>query len=204
MAEPRNRVLSTIELKRPLAVDQPGLVRTARLTLRPLRETDRDEYTRVLRESHDHLHACAGVFRPGESPTHACERHINQARDGDHTGTAWRRIGVTDDGRIIGAFNLATISRGLVLEADATWWIAAPECGKGFGREGVQALLDIAFAELPQGLGLHRVNAAIHRNNLASRRLATFLGFHNEPGETLSVQHDGHWIAHDLWIRTLA
>lgn len=187
----------------PWRVEQLGLLRTPRLLLRPLRETDRSEYLRIVRENRRHMERCAGFARTGESDEALFERHLAATRDGDRAASAWRRVGVTDDGRIIGGFNLATISRGLVFEADATWWVIAPCCGVGFASEGVQAMLDYAFCEIPGGLGLHRVNAAIRADNDASRRLARRAGFTHRTGESLSVQHGGSWVAHELWTRVV-
>jgi RimJ/RimL family protein N-acetyltransferase len=191
----------------PVAVHHAGFCRTARLVVRPLRETDRTEFLRVLKDDHgagrQHIECCAGFARLHETDEQLFERHLMQTRDGDRTGSAWRRMGFSDDGHLVGGFNLATISRGLVLEADATWWVVKSACNAGFATEGVQAMLDIAARDLPDGLGLHRINAAIKRDNEPSRRLARRLGFTHEPGETLSIQHAGEWIAHDLWIKSL-
>ena len=47
---------------------------------------------------------------------------------------------------------------------------------KGIAREAVSAMLDFCFGEL----GLHRVQAFIHPDNIASRTLVEKLGFRNE------------------------
>jgi ribosomal-protein-alanine N-acetyltransferase len=47
---------------------------------------------------------------------------------------------------------------------------------QGIGTEAVSAMLEYCFGEL----GLHRVQAFIHPDNAASRRLAERLGFHCE------------------------
>jgi [ribosomal protein S5]-alanine N-acetyltransferase len=48
--------------------------------------------------------------------------------------------------------------------------------GKGIATEAVSAMLDFCFSEL----GLHRVQAFIHPDNIASRKLVEKLGFRSE------------------------
>jgi ribosomal-protein-alanine N-acetyltransferase len=122
-------------------------------------------------------------------------------RAGDEHGTAWRRIGVLDDGHIAGAFNLNTITRGLNFESDANWWISADVTQQGLGTEGVHAMLDFALAELPQGLGLHRVHAAIMPGNAASIRLARHVGLTKQPGSRVSIRLADRWELHEIYDR---
>ncbi|MCW5775623.1 MAG: GNAT family N-acetyltransferase [Phycisphaeraceae bacterium] len=186
---------------RPLIVENRSLLRTARLTLRPLRESDREEYLRVIRLSREHLDRFSPLHRPGESDDDLFLRQLDLTETGDRNGTAWRRIGVLDDGRIAGAFNLNAIRRGLCLEADANWWIAANCARLGLAFEGVRAMLDFAFMDLPRGLGLHRVFAGIQPENEASLRMAARLGFVRVGGGVSSYLHaGGRWERHDVYV----
>jgi ribosomal-protein-alanine N-acetyltransferase len=189
---------------RPVEVLPPGLLRTARMVLRPLRESDRAEFIRTIQSSADHLRACSGLFIPGEAPDLMFSRQLSLCSAGDEHGTAWRRIGMLESGRIVGSFNLNSISRGLELEADANWWIAKEFCGQGFGQEGVQAMLDHALADLPMGLGLHRVSAAIMPSNLASVNLAQKVGFLRQPSARVSIRLGERWEFHEVYARSVA
>ncbi|HRQ72816.1 MAG TPA: GNAT family protein [Phycisphaerales bacterium] len=186
---------------RPVIVENRSLLRTARLTLRPLRESDREEYLRVIRLSLDHLDRFSPLHRPGESDDDLFLRQLDLTETGDRNGTAWRRIGVLDDGHIAGAFNLNAIRRGLCLEADANWWIAADRVRLGLAVEGVRGMLDYAFMDLPRGLGLHRVFAGIQPENGASLRMAARLGFVRVGWGVSSYLHaGGRWERHDVYM----
>jgi [ribosomal protein S5]-alanine N-acetyltransferase len=188
---------------RPVEVHAPGLVRTARMVLRPLRESDRAEYIRILNLSREHLQKFSSLHRDGESDAALFARHLEICRVGDERGTACRRVGVLDGGRIAGCFNLNGITRGLTFEADANWWLAADSTGKGLAAEGVAAMLDYALAELPAGLGLHKVHAAIMPSNTASIRLAERVGLLRQPHEKVSIRIGDRWEFHEVYSRSV-
>jgi ribosomal-protein-alanine N-acetyltransferase len=187
---------------RPVEVFAPGLLRTTRLTLRPLRESDRFEFLRVINISREHLKPCSCLHREGESDEQLFERQLEMCRAGDEHGTAWRRVGVLDDGRIAGVFNLNAITRGLSFEADANWWISADQLRQGLATEGVQAMLDFALADMPQGLGLHRVSAAIMPSNLASILMSKRVGFKKQSTARVSIKLGDRWELHELYERS--
>jgi len=195
--------LARIFPARPVEVFAPGLILTPRMTLRPLREGDRAEYLRTIAASRRHLQPCSCLHREDESDEQLFTRQLEMSRAGDQHGTAWRRVGVLSDGQIAGAFSLNSIARGLTFEADANWWVSADHAGKGLGQEGVQAMLDFAFGELPSGLGLHRIHAAIMPTNLPSIRLAQRVGLHKQPGARASIRIGGKWELHDLYARSV-
>lgn len=188
---------------RPVEVHAPGLVRTARMVLRPLREGDRAEFLRVLSISREHLARFSSLHRDGESDAQLFTRQLEMCRVGDERGTAWRRVGILDGGRIAGCFNLNTITRGLTFEADANWWMSADAVGQGLGTEGVAAMLDYALADLPSGLGLHKVQAAIMPSNSASLRLARHVGLRRQPTEKVSIRIGDRWELHEMYSRSV-
>lgn len=188
-------------LSRPVEVQPPGLVRTSRMVLRAPRVSDKAELLRVVKVSKAHLEPWSTLHREGESDEDLVRRQIEMARVGDERGTAWRRIGVLEDGRIAGAFNLNSISRGLTFDADANWWIAGDCLGQGLGTEGVEAMLDFALLDIPRGLGLHRVTAAIAPGNEASLRVAQRVGLKPQPDARVSVRVGGRWMTHSLFAR---
>ena len=73
----------------------------------------------------------------------------------------------------------------------------------GLGTEGALALLDHALSELPQGLGLHRVQAAIASKNIASVKLASRIGMKKLDSAKVNVRIGGAWEQHDLWVRSV-
>jgi ribosomal-protein-alanine N-acetyltransferase len=185
-------------------VISPEDVRTRRLTLRPLLESDREAYIRLLRDSLDHLTPWVPLHNPGESDDAFFDRQLEHARQGDETGQAWRRVGVLSDGRLVGVFNLNAITRGLSWHADAVWWIGVGHTRQGLASEGISAMLRYALGAPPEGLGLHAVHAGIDPENIPSRRLVEKLGFTEDPSQRSHLLVGEDWRAHDFFVKHAA
>ncbi len=192
------RTTARITPARPIAVD----VKTDKehLTLRPLQESDREAFCEILSASRAQLDRFSPLHRPGETDDELFSRLLQMAIDGDATGKACRRVGVLDDGTLIGAFNLNEITRGLTWEADANWWIDARLAGRGLATLGVRALLRYAFDDLPAGLGLHRVTCSIMPGNTASKRVAEKAGFRMQEGVCIHLHLGQRWVRHDVFV----
>jgi len=182
-------------------VDDPAELRTPRLVLRPLREPDAREFSRVIAASREHLDRWSPLHREGESDQALFERQLGLAQRGRREGSNFRCVGILDDGRIAGAFNLNAITRGLEMKADVNVWIARESLRRGLASEGLSALLDHAFADLPQGLGLHVVEAGIRRDNESSVQLFRKLGFRRLGDERSYLQTGSDWVLHDIYER---
>lgn len=184
-----------------------GWLRTARLTLRPLLDRDREEFTAVIRESEPHTSKQVPLRVAGESEDAAFERIKAHSERGDRTGKEWRRAAVLHDrrngGRVVGMVSLI-MSRGLEFRGHVAWWVAADARGRGFGTEIARATLDYALAEAPVGLGLHGVEAAVASTNEAGRRLAASAGMRRNVGEAVSHFIDGVWRKHEVWSRVVS
>ncbi|MBX3364502.1 MAG: GNAT family N-acetyltransferase [Phycisphaeraceae bacterium] len=177
-----------------------GSLCTSRLVLRPLRESDRSEFLLALAGARGLLTEWMPLHEPGEDDEGLFARQVRLTIEGERTGSACRRAGFRGDGRMVGCFNLTHIARGLHFEGDMNWWVSAEFGGRGLATEGVQGLLDYAFADLPVGLGLHRVTAGIQAGNLASRRLAERVGFRRREGVRMSLVSGGAWAEHEVWV----
>ncbi|MBX9246825.1 GNAT family N-acetyltransferase [Actinotalea ferrariae] len=64
--------------------------------------------------------------------------------------------------------------------------------GRGFGGEAIELVLDHAFAEAPEGLGLHRVSLDVLSINPRARMLYESLGFVEE-GRLREAHRDGEF-----------
>ncbi len=140
-------------------------------------EADRDEICRVLELSREHLRECLPLQKDQQSSAAAFEHMLYLARNGDQTRSAWRRVGVTASGRIVGGCAIYAMERGLTLEGTIHWWVSADALGQGFGTEIVRAAIQHGTADVPAGLGLHTISASIHSTNAASIALAQRVGF---------------------------
>lgn len=188
-------------IARPVQVESgPGPVLSPRMLLRPLRDGDRGAFLEAVRASSAELARFMPLHLKDEPDDAMFERQLSLARAAA-AGPEWlRMVGVLEDGRIAGGFNLNGISRGLEWKADINWWVRADLTGNGYATEGVKALLDHALADLPAGLGLHRVDAWITRDNPASRRVAEKVGLKRQGEETSYLLTDStRWVLHELY-----
>ncbi len=188
----------------PVEVISAAEVRTPRVTLRPLTEGDRRAFLALVGASREHLTPWIPLHRAGESDDAFFDRQLAGAREGDQTGSAWRRVGVLGDGVIIGAFNLNAITRGLSWYADAVWWVGREHTRLGLASEGVTAMLEYALTDPPTGLGLHAVHAGIDPENVGSRRLVERLGFREDASQRSDLQVGSEWRSHDFFVKRAA
>lgn len=175
----------------PVRVDPPEVLRTARLALRPLAQSDRDEFIRALRETREAAAAYCPIAREGEHEDATFDRLFDQCRAGDATGRAWRRIAEDRAGRIVGAVNLNDITHGLTPRAELNFWIRTQDTGRGLASEMIDAALSHAFGpRSPRllrdgtrpGLGLLRIDALVAPGNAPSLAIMRSLRFDLDAG----------------------
>ncbi|MBL8764726.1 MAG: GNAT family N-acetyltransferase [Phycisphaerae bacterium] len=174
-------------------------VRAGVLVLRPLRESDRDEFLRVREVSAEFLRPWSPRRQDGESPEEHFRSELARASDA-HARAAGLRLAITMPGpeseRLIGFLNLNNIVRGVFQSADAGWMLSADALGKGHATAALNGLLDVAFAPEPLGLGLHRVQANIIPENTRSLALAERCGFRREGLARAMLRIAGAWRDH--------
>lgn len=200
--------VATLSPARPVEVLSPS----ATVTLRPLRASDREGFCEAVTTSREQLLRWVGIFRRvglapdarHESLDELFDRQLALTEIGERTRTSCRRAGVLADGRIIGVFNLNAISRGLEFQTEASWWVATPWAGRGFGTQGVRRLLDLAFGEPSSGgLGLHKVLANIQPDNVECLRLVAKLGFRRVTGVVTNIPVGDALTRHELYTRSV-
>lgn len=175
---------------------------TDRLTLRRLRPDDESDFVEMLLDSAEAwapwTPAPSEDLTPADRFRREFERGLRGARSGSHL-----RLGAFDEARsLVGLFSLNEIVRGVFQSAYAGWQVRATHSGQGLGTEGVRALLDIAFAQDPEGLGLHRVQANIMPSNAASLRIAEKVGFRREGEAERYLRIAGRWEDHVMFALT--
>lgn len=147
----------------------------------------------MLELSREHFREWIPFQRAEESTGEAFDRALRLGQNGDQSRSAWRRVGVTPSGRIIGGCAIYAMVRGLSMEASMHWWVGADSTGLGYGQEIVNAAIQYATADLPEGLGLHKIYASIHPTNLASVALAERTGFTRIGRSRHPVQVGDRW-----------
>ena len=144
-------------------------IETTRLRLRPLREDDAEELSRIFSDP--------GVvqYSGGLSPT------LEQVREGirQHISEHYRDHGygllaaeLRDTGEIVGRIGFLETEIDSTGDAELHYHLAPTAWGNGLATEAARAVLEWGFEQGRLG----RVVAVIHPENLASRRVAEKCG----------------------------
>ena len=104
---------------------------------------------------------------------------------------------VEADGRLAGAIHLTNIVRGAFCSGYLGYYAFAGFAGRGLMTAGLNAVVRHAFTNL----GLHRVEANIQPDNLASIALARRCGFQLEGYSPRYLKIGGRWRDHERWAR---
>lgn len=103
-------------------------------------------------------------------------------------------VALPESDRLIG---LARLGLGGVQAAKLGYAIRADEWGKGYATDATRTLVKFGF----EGLGLHRITAAIGPENLASIAVVGRLGFDYEGQLRDHVFTNGQWRDSNLYSR---
>ncbi len=177
--------------------------RTERMLLRALRPGDRAEYERVQAVSADFFRPWFSWHKDGATAIPDFDHELERVTRGLETGSNVRLVGVMPGGRIAGFYNLTDIVRGAFQNAYASWSVSADVARRGYGSEGVRALLAVAFTPQPVGVGLHRVQANVIPDNEPSLRLARRVGFRQEGLAPRYLHIAGEWRDHVMFGLTV-
>lgn len=204
-APPMGRRPVRVHVAPSASADAPAAVtiETPRLILRPLRPADEAPFVDLLTRARDHLAPVLPTADETLTPEAIFRRQLELTQQGDATAKAFRRIATNRTGSLVGAFNLVVIRRGLENNADVGCWIDPDRARLGLAREGLLALLSYALADLPEGLGLHRIDAWIQLGNIPSQRLFASCGFTQSPDESSHLTTGDAWHIHHRWQLTI-
>ena len=101
-----------------------------------------------------------------------------------------------ENGKIVGTFNISGIVRGYFQSAYLGYEVFNPYQGKGYMSKGILLLLQEAFKEL----NLHRLEANIQPENVASIQLVSNAGFIKEGLSKNYLKVGGfEWKDHERW-----
>jgi ribosomal-protein-alanine N-acetyltransferase len=101
----------------------------------------------------------------------------------------------SDDGAMVGVFNISEIIRGPLQSGYLGYYAFSPHAAQGYMREGMGLVLRQAFLRYK----LHRLEANIQPGNEASIRLARSAGFHKEGFSPRYLKINGRWCDHERW-----
>jgi len=176
-------------------------IRTPRLHLRPLIESDRAEFVRCHALNRDHFGPWWPAPPPDQSDDQLFDAQLARAAEGRERGSDVRLIGFAADGRLAALMNLSQIFHGPFQNAYIGWSVSVEFVGHGIATEAVNAVLDLAFAPQPAGIGLHRVQANIIPGNVRSVRVAQKCGFRREGLAKNYLKIAGVWQDHGMFAK---
>ena len=107
----------------------------------------------------------------------------------------WTRNG----GTLVGRISLGGISRGALQNAYLGYGIDIDHGGRGYATQAVKLATRVAFEDL----GLHRVQAAVVPENVASARVLLKVGFREEGLARRYLFLDGQWKDHRMFALTV-
>ena len=162
-----------------------------RVHLREIDYSDRDEFLALVHESRALHHPWA---YPPERADQFDELVARSRRDDVVTLLGCR----ASDGAIFGVFTISQIVRGAFQSAYLGYYAGAEHAGRGYMREALQLVLDVAFGPL----GLHRIEANIQPANHASIALARSAGFRLEGFSPRYLLIGGQWRDHERYALT--
>jgi RimJ/RimL family protein N-acetyltransferase len=141
------------------------IIRTARLTLRLLRESDADDLVAGLgdpavsqmlaRVPHPYRRQDAEAFIALARQRAQAETHLNLA--------------IVHDGRVVGGIGI----NAMPITCEIGYWLARPCWGRGFATEAARAILAYGF----EVFGLKLIRSGVYTENRASLRVQQKLGF---------------------------
>lgn len=104
-----------------------------------------------------------------------------------------------EDGAIAGVYTLSQIVRRLFQSAYMGYYAERPFDGQGYMAEGLQLVLRYTFIAMK----LHRVEANIQPENVASIALVKRAGFRLEGFSPRYLKISGRWRDHQRWAMTI-
>ncbi len=159
-----------------------------RVYLRPVARRDRGEFLTLMqcsRSLHDPW------IQPPLSSL-SFHNYVSRTHRDDHEGLL---VCARQDDAILGVININNIIRGSFLSASLGYYAGAPFAGRGYMSEGLELVKRHAFGKL----GLHRLEANIQSDNVASIALVQRCGFTYEGLSPAFLYIAGQWRDHERW-----
>lgn len=176
----------------PVALEDGGI------GLRPLRVRDAAAWSEIRIRNEEWLAPWEG--RPHAQPASSwSDRHsvavftamLRNARKQSRAGRSLP-LAVTYDGLLAGQLTISNVVRGAFDSASVGYWVDGALAGRGLMPTALAMAVDHCF----DAVGLHRIEANIRPENLASRRVVDKLGFREEGLHLRYLFIDGGWRDH--------
>lgn len=174
----------------------PPVLRTARLVVRALDESDRAACEKEYADSEEFWRPFMPSVAANDPIPVQFTQRLTRMHDGWRDGSSYRFAAFAGD-VYVGDCALNNIVRGAYQNADMGYRVTRASAGKGLAREMLTAVLSWAFTPIEKGgAGLHRIQANIMPHNAASLKLAARIGFRQEGVAKGMLHLGGAWQDH--------
>ena len=185
---PLFRGLSEPRRGKPLVCDQ--------VYLRPPARGDWNEWAVLRSESRGHLEPWEPAWGRDALSRKAFMRRlrvhaVQSLTDRGYVFFIFERRGDA----LVGGVSLNHVRRGIGQTASLGYWIGEPHARRGYMTDALCALLPFAF----EGLGLHRLSAAVLERNAASQRVLEKVGFVREGVARKYLRIADEWQDHAIY-----
>ena len=192
-----NRATTSTEIAVPPAGPGGGKA-GAPLILRHPRWADFDQWATIRRRDADYLRPWEPEWTEAHLTRGSYRLRLARFRKMVSSERAYPFHALrSDTGELIGACNLTHVERGAARSAKIGYWIAREHTNRGHGRAIVRALSRFGF----DTLSLHRIEAAVQPDNLASIRVLDACGYQLEGRARGLLKIAGAWADHDIYAR---
>jgi [ribosomal protein S5]-alanine N-acetyltransferase len=141
------------------------------------------------------VHSSQALHRPWVDPPSTRERYEAYLQSRGGPGDDGFLVCDRRSGSIVGVVNLNCIVRGFFHSAYLGYYVGAAFGGQGYMTGGLKLVARFAFTEM----GLHRLEANIQPENVASIALVRKCGFRMEGFSPRYLQVMGEWRDHERW-----
>ena len=177
---------------RPAEIEPDPPPPGARVGLRVLERSDREEFLALARESRQ-------LHRPWTYPPERADQFEELYARSRREDFVCLVAALISDGSIAGVFTISQIVRGAFQSAYLGYYAHERHAGQGLMREALEQVLDHAFGPL----GLHRLEANIQPGNGPSIALARGAGFRLEGFSPRYLLIGGQWRDHERYAITV-
>ncbi|MFE3543461.1 GNAT family N-acetyltransferase [Nocardia sp. NPDC059177] len=174
----------------------PLIVAGGQVTLRPVRFRDAAAWSRIRLRDRDHLERWEPTGRGSwEARNHASNwPSLWTSLKAEARRGAMIPLVIEVDGQFSGQLTIGNIVRGALRSAWIGYWVAKDLGGQGVATAALGLGLDHCFGPV----GLHRVEATVRPENLASQAVLRNVGFREEGLLRRYLDVDGAWRDHML------
>lgn len=186
--------MANVTIHTVLKAHAPG----GKLTLRHPRWADFEAWSHLRRENKDWLSPWEPGWSDGNINRLTYRSQLSRFKKLVQNGQAYPfHVFYGSDEILVGACNLTHIERGSAQSAKLGYWIGEKFSRNGFARTSVKTVSNFGFEKL----GLHRIEAAVQPDNIASIKVLESQSFQDEGTARGYLKINKQWQDHKVFAK---